>query len=405
MLQTAPIAPPNPVPDSQKEYDDQAVFASATDARGVIRYANDAFCEVSEYNAAKLMGAPHKILRHPDMPRGLYHALWEELKRGNPTCVYIKNRAADGRPYWVFSTITPAETGFVSVQIKPQSDLFAFTEEMYADLCVAEAGGMLAERSADLMYEKLAEKGYADFGTYMQAVLDAEIALREEVASIAGPKLDRIADLNQLIERAQTLTDQIAAAFQQVRGEPVNLRILAGRMEDAGAAISTISKNYETMATDMYQSVKRLNGADSGILANMRASIDRGRCAGQIAALMQMAQQSDDAQISAVRDTDVSLSTLAEQSAALERACRAAMLEIAGCGRTIPDICRQLRRRIKGLDMVKLLCRVESGRMGDSDNGLNGIISRLEEAHQSKDNYLSELSGIASQINSRSRDL
>ncbi|MTJ06048.1 MAG: PAS domain-containing protein [Sediminimonas qiaohouensis] len=397
MQQTAKTTtPPANSATEEVDYPAQQILASATDFRGVIRYANPAFCDVAKFSHDDLMGAPHKVVRHLDMPRGMFFLFWERLKSGLPVCAYVKNRTGDGRYYWVFATVTQMRDGYISVRIKPTGELFALTRELYSDLLFEEANGLSPEKSAQRLRAYLAEKGYRNFDAYMGAALDSEIGNRSDIAEIAGSTLEHICDLTELIERAETLVNNISSVFGQVRGEPVNLRILAGRLEEAGAVISTISKNYETMAVDMYQLVERLNGDEAGALIRMRDSIDRGRGAAQISALMKLtASQAD--------ETDREL--LAGQSALLSDASRTAMAEISAFGQTIPDTCRQLRRRINGLDLVKLLCRVESGRIGDVDSGMNGIITRLEEAHQSTDRYLSKLSATASLINSRSKTL
>lgn len=396
MQQTATTSPA-PSPENEEIlFPDQQILASATDFRGVIRYANPAFCDVAKFSHDELMGAPHKIVRHLDMPRGMFCLFWERLKSGRPVCAYVKNSTGDGRFYWVFATVTQLRDGYISVRIKPNGELFALTRELYSDLLFEEANGLSPEKSAQRLRAYLAEKGYHDFDAYMGAALDSEMSHRSDIAQVAGSPLEHIKELSGLIENAETLVGNISNVFGQVRGEPVNLRILAGRLEEAGAVISTISKNYETMSVDMYQLIERLNGREAGVLSRMRDAIDHGRIAAQIAALMSLtASQADEA--------DRSL--LTGQSGTLNETSRTTMAEIAALGQTIPDICRQLRRRINGLDLVKLLCRVESGRMGDVDSGMNGIIMRLEEAHQSTDRYLSELAATASQINIRSKTL
>lgn len=396
MQQTATTSPA-PSPENEEIlFPDQQILASATDFRGVIRYANPAFCDVAKFSHDELMGAPHKIVRHLDMPRGMFCLFWERLKSGRPVCAYVKNSTGDGRFYWVFATVSQLRDGYISVRIKPNGELFALTRELYSDLLFEEANGLPPEKSAQRLRAYLAEKGYHDFDAYMGAALDSEMSHRSDIAQVAGSSLEHIKELSGLIENAETLVGNISNVFGQVRGEPVNLRILAGRLEEAGAVISTISKNYETMSVDMYQLIERLNGREAGVLIRMRDAIDHGRIAAQIAALMSLtASQADEA--------DRSL--LTGQSGTLNETSRTTMAEIAALGQTIPDICRQLRRRINGLDLVKLLCRVESGRMGDVDSGMNGIIMRLEEAHQSTDRYLSELAATASQINIRSKTL
>jgi len=72
------------------------LFFSTTDARGVIRHSNNVFIELSRYRRDELSGAPHNIIRHPEMPGGAFKAMWDTLKAGSPFAAYVRNLAADG---------------------------------------------------------------------------------------------------------------------------------------------------------------------------------------------------------------------------------------------------------------------------------------------------------------------
>ncbi len=83
------------------------LIVSKTDPRGVIAYANETFIKVSYYDMAHVIGSPHNLIRHPGMPRGLYHLLWETISAGNEIFAYIDNLSADGANYWVLAHVTP----------------------------------------------------------------------------------------------------------------------------------------------------------------------------------------------------------------------------------------------------------------------------------------------------------
>jgi PAS domain S-box-containing protein len=85
--------------------DPQITLLSETDVRGRILFVNDAFCEVSKYSRSELLGKPHSIIRHPDMPRSLFECLWNSILNGETFRGVIKNRAADGSAYWVHAMI------------------------------------------------------------------------------------------------------------------------------------------------------------------------------------------------------------------------------------------------------------------------------------------------------------
>lgn len=93
----------NNQPVTQREFKfspDQRLI-SATDTQGNIRYFNDAFKDVSGFSADELTGAPHNLVRHPDMPPAVYQNMWDTLKAGRPWMGLVKNRRKDGDHYWV----------------------------------------------------------------------------------------------------------------------------------------------------------------------------------------------------------------------------------------------------------------------------------------------------------------
>ena len=103
----------------ERLFDPQDVFFSTTDLKGVIQNTNRTFDTLSRYSRDRLIGSPHNIIRHLDMPSGLYRLIWDDLKSQRPACGYITNRAVDGLDYRVFATIVPLRQGYLSVRIKP----------------------------------------------------------------------------------------------------------------------------------------------------------------------------------------------------------------------------------------------------------------------------------------------
>jgi len=90
----------------ETEVPENEVIISRTDLKGVITYVNDTFAKISGYSADELIGKPHNILRHPDMPKSVFKDLWKTIQRGESWSGYVKNRRKDGGYYWVFAEIS-----------------------------------------------------------------------------------------------------------------------------------------------------------------------------------------------------------------------------------------------------------------------------------------------------------
>lgn len=89
------------------------IFFSTTDPRGVITQANEVFSRLARLPHGVLLGAPHNIVRHPQMPAGAFKIVWDALTRQEATCAYVNNLAGDGSAYWAFATIMPIPGGSV----------------------------------------------------------------------------------------------------------------------------------------------------------------------------------------------------------------------------------------------------------------------------------------------------
>lgn len=383
------------------------IVSSMTDDRGVITYANPAFTRVAGYGLDELVGAPHKIVRSPNMPKAVFWVYWNRLKAGKPVCAYVDNKARDGKFYWVCAVAMPYADGYVSVRIPAHGRYAKAARELYDNLLEAEAGGLSPEAAAQKLEQAVQHEGFAGYDDFMLAVLNEEADARGR--ALGRPVSARVTILREIIEnseKALALVQSMSEGFQNIRGEPVNMRILASRLENTGAAISTISQNYELMAGEMSNEIRKLTSDETVSLETIRAAL-QGACFDVLAAdLMEetAAQTRHDAEETGV-DHGQGIEALTALSQSMVSSNTANFRRIVDFSERIPDLCRLLRRRINGLDVVKLLCRVENGRIGKLDAGLTGIIDRLEKFHDETDRQLSDLSNCAQKIASKARAL
>jgi aerotaxis receptor len=128
-----------PVTNNEKILSDGRTIVSTTDLKGKITYANPYFVEISGYSVHELIGAPHNILRHPDMPAEAFADLWKTAKAGLPWSGIVKNRCKDGDFYWVFANVTPVVekgrvTGYMSVRTKPSRAQIEQASKLYREI-------------------------------------------------------------------------------------------------------------------------------------------------------------------------------------------------------------------------------------------------------------------------------
>lgn len=115
------------------------LIVSRTNLKGIITYANDTFAEISGYSVDELVGNPHNIVRHPDMPKVAFKGLWDTIQSGQIWHGIVKNRAKSGDFYWVNATAYPSRTPsgelrYVSVRVKPTKEEIEFASSLYKTL-------------------------------------------------------------------------------------------------------------------------------------------------------------------------------------------------------------------------------------------------------------------------------
>ena len=134
----------NTVTPKNEEYNfDESVIISQTDLEGVITYVNRAFCKVSAYNSDELVGEPHNIVRHPDMPSEVFKKMWHAISNGRAWNGLIKNLRKSGEYYWVELEILPVRddsknmTGYISVSKPASHKDIQENEEIYKKMLEA----------------------------------------------------------------------------------------------------------------------------------------------------------------------------------------------------------------------------------------------------------------------------
>ncbi len=142
-----------PVTDTEYLLDDDAALVSMTDLDSRITYANPAFIETSGFSREELIGEPHNLVRHPDMPPEAYADLWQTIQSGQQWTALVKNRRKNGDFYWVKANVTPIvagdrPVGYMSVRVKPSREEVAAASALYRDIRAGKSrhgirGGMV----------------------------------------------------------------------------------------------------------------------------------------------------------------------------------------------------------------------------------------------------------------------
>ena len=123
-------------------YPQNSFILSETDEHGNILYANNLFCEIAGYTQEELIGEPHNIVRHPDMPKIAFKGLWDDIQSKGFWSGYVKNLRKDGGYYWVYATvlkrIVNSKVQYLSVRVTPPRSEVEACTKLYAELKAQE---------------------------------------------------------------------------------------------------------------------------------------------------------------------------------------------------------------------------------------------------------------------------
>ncbi|PPK62357.1 aerotaxis receptor [Malaciobacter marinus] len=122
----------------EKKLSKNTMIVSETDAKGNITYANNDFCKIAGFTKDELIGQPHNILRHSDMPKSAFKDLWEHVQSGKTWNGIVKNRCKNDDYYWVNATVYPVQKAegkrYISVRLKPTQDEVQNAIKLYKKL-------------------------------------------------------------------------------------------------------------------------------------------------------------------------------------------------------------------------------------------------------------------------------
>lgn len=163
--------------DREVDWNKTKVLLSKTDTKGTILYANEAFIDVSGYDEFELIGQPHNVIRHPDMPKVIFKFLWDSIKSGKNIHAIIKNMSKTGRYYWVITDfkIIADEDGeivgyFGTRKSVPETIIVKFIEPLYKKLIhIEEVSGIGASEDYLVGFLEERKKTYMEYVDHLVA--------------------------------------------------------------------------------------------------------------------------------------------------------------------------------------------------------------------------------------------
>lgn len=272
-----------PVTGDEFRLADDASLVSTTDLKGRIQYCNPAFIEVSGYRRDELLGQPHNLIRHPDMPAEAFRDLWATLRSGKPWSALVKNRRKNGDCYWVLANVTPlmdagGPVGYLSVRTCPSREQVRAAEALYAQMRAEHPAGQLRRslQEGDLQPLGTARKLLVRFGTSLSARL-AAVALLASLGSFGLGALLGTRDTPAIIAGSLASAGLAALVLGCTRAWTITpmrgLLAVANRMA-AGDLTQRIERGGSGVAGRLARALNQLNLNLRALVGDARREID-----------------------------------------------------------------------------------------------------------------------------------
>lgn len=251
----------------------EELFFSTTDKRGVIQTCNEVFVRISAYEDHELLEKPHNVIRHPDMPRAVFRLMWDRIKANKTIAAYVKNKAKDGKHYWVLAVVRPIADGYLSVRMKPSSQWFPQIEQLYKEL-------------------RQIERDIENHGQTRAAGMDASTKRLEQFIEDLGfqdyDDLLRVCTADEMSARAQSI--QGGVEFTSGRSRWGIALAANGRLaEKLRSNVDKVGEYLDVNATLLARSRQLKRFAEEGKTLALNAVISTGRLGSQAATLNSVA--------------------------------------------------------------------------------------------------------------------
>ncbi|EPZ50194.1 hypothetical protein M902_0842 [Bacteriovorax sp. BAL6_X] len=383
--------------DRESDFDFDELFFSRTDKRGVIASGNSVFQRVSQYEWEEMLDRPHKVVRHPEMPRGVFSLLWDTIAQDKMIGAYINNRAKDGSNYWVFALVSPIEDGYLSVRLKPSSNFFEILKEKYSELTQLESRKKLSpSQSQEILLTMVTELGFESYEHFMIEALMQELESRQKVLGEAP--IEELKLLRKALESGSFLQEKSEGIFEEYKKTslvPMNLEVQAARIGEEAASMATISTQYDDLAKEIQDEINKF--MESGKLVQEKVKdcqffVCNSILQREIYNFFE--KETKPSPIQKANEMQI-LAQLQEQQI---REAKTSLVEIQTEFSEFKKVCNDVKKLAIGLEMVSISGKIEAAKLNRNSGELSGLLDQLSIFKDSLKKSLTEINDIGNEL-------
>lgn len=409
-----------PVTEREIDYPAHYNILSTTDPKGMIRYVNPDFIEISGFVEEELIGKSHNIVRHPDMPPAAFEDLWKTIKSKQSWMGIVKNRCKNGDHYWVDAYVTPiTENGevveFQSVRTKPDADVVRRAEAVYRQLSDGKTPRAMTARAIPLWLKlaganliallPLAAAAFSQSWGWAIAGVVASAVLSVVLSQAVTRRIHRIAERarsvfdNKLASYIYTgATDEMSQIELALKARQSELRAVIGRIDDSGDQLSTAAEEAAETASATSSDVLRQRAEVEQVataINEMSATVQEvarstNEAAGSAQSGMDLTSQGKrivDQLVTAIND-------LAAQGQQVTQAVRDVEQQSANIS-TVLDVINTIAEQT---NLLALNAAIEAARAGEHGRGFSVVADEVRTLAQRTQQSTGEIEEMIKQL-------